>query len=245
MRPRGPSALVVAATLLVASPLLADDSPAAPAVRRPASRDVVLERVAARFWAPETGGAGHPRFIDDRTLAFEARLAAMAERSEGAGESYEERHVRDALDHAVGEELLASLAYKLLVELPATKRPSEADLARIQNDLGRASFDRLGGRARIDLAATAEGLDGADVEAILRRQALAAWYLDRSITPVLEPTEEQLREVFRTAAHPYRGQPYDAVRSALLRWLVVDLVRNAETAFLQTARARVKVVIAR
>jgi hypothetical protein len=241
MSARGSSALAAAAVLLLGRPLLADVPVDAP-VRRDS---VVVERVAARFWAPETGGASHPRFIDDRTLAFEARLAVMAERPEGAGEAYEERHVRDALEHDVGEEMLESLAYKLIAELPASKRPSEADLARIQADLGAATFDRLGGRARIDVAATAEGLDGADIEAILRRQALAAWYLDRTVTPVLEPSEEQLREVFRTAAHPFRGQPYDKVRPALLRWLVVDLVRGAESAFLQAARSRVKVVIAR
>ncbi len=229
----GAAAGVVAALLL----------PAAPA-RGAAPHDVLVDRVAARFWAPETGGPAHPRFIEARPLAFEARLAAMAERREGTGEGYQERHVRDALDHVVGEELLASLAYKLLAELPAAKRPSEADLARIQADLGTATFDRLGGRARVDEAAVAEGLDGADVEAVLRRQALAAWYLDRNVTPVLEPSEEQLREVFRTAAHPFHGQPYEQVRGPLLRWLVVDLVRSAEGVFLQAARSRVKVVIA-
>jgi hypothetical protein len=231
----------LAATLLA---LVAITSPAwAQPPHRAAARDSVLVRVAVRFWAPETGGAAHPRFIDDRTLAFEARLAAMSERQEGAGEGYEERHVRDALDHAVGEEMLASLAYKLIAELPGAKRPGEAELARIQEELGTATFDRLGGRARVDKAATAEGLDGADVEALLRRQALAAWYLDRVVTPVLSPTEEQLRDVYRTAANPFRGQPFDAARANLARWLVVDLVRSAEDAFLQSARSRVKVVI--
>jgi hypothetical protein len=65
------------------------------------------------------------------------------------------------------------------------------------------------------------------------------------VAPVLEPSEEQLREVFRTSAHPFRGQPFDKVRAPLLRWLVVDLVRSAEAAFLQAARSRVRVVIAR
>jgi hypothetical protein len=229
------------ALLLATRPALAES----PQAHHPSAHDVVVGRVEVRFWAPETGGAAHPRFIDDRTLAFEARLAAIAERQEGVGEGYQERHVRDALDHDVGEEMLASLALSLLADLPAGKRPSTAALAEIQARLASATFERLGGRARVEEAAAAEQLDGADVEALLRRQALAAWYLDRTVTPVLEPSEEQLREVFRTSAHPFRGQPFDKVREPLLRWLAVDLVRTAESAFLQGARSRVKVVIAR
>ena len=221
--------------------------PPAPAAQahRPAARDLVIDRVVVRYWSPETGGAAQPRFLDERSLAFESRLAEMSERAEGLGQGYQERHVRDALDHAIGEEMLASLAHTLLVELPPTKRPSETDLGRIQTEVGTGTVDRLGGRARVDEAAAAEGLDAADVDALLRRQALAAWYIDRAVTPVLDPTDEQLREVFRTSAHPFRGQAFEAVRAPFARWLVVDLVRAAEGAFLQAARSRVKVVIAR
>jgi hypothetical protein len=208
-------------------------------------RDVTVDRVAVRYWSPETGGAAQPRFLDDRILAFEARLAAMAERSEGLGAGYQERHVRDALDHAIGEEMLASLAHKLLSELPPAKRPGETELAHIQSELGAGFLERLGGRARVDQAAVAEGLDAADVDAMLRRQALAGWYIDRAVTPVLEPSDEQLREVFRTSAHPFRGQPFDAVRAQFAQWLVADLVRAAEGAFLQAARSRVKIVVTR
>jgi len=224
-------ATLVVAVLLASPPLFAD-----------APRTVV-GRVVARFWAPETGGAAHPRFIDERVLAFEARLAAMAERQEGFGEGYQERHVRDALEHDVGEQMLAGLAHKLLAELPPVKRPTDAELAQLQSDLGTAAFDRLGGRARVDAAAAAERLDASDIDTLLERQALAAWYLDREVAPILQPSEEQLREVFRTAAHPFRGQPFEQARPALLRWLVVDRVHAAESAFLQSARARVKIVV--
>jgi hypothetical protein len=224
-------AAVALGALLAPRPLLADEP--------------IIERIVVRFWAPETGGTGHPRFIDERTLAFEARLAAMAERQEGVGEGYQERHVRDAIDHAVGEEMLASLAHKLLAELPPGKRPSDAELAQLQVDLGTAAFDRLGGRARVEAAATAERLDAANIDALLRRQALAAWYLDRAVAPLLQPPEDQLREVYRTAAHPFRGQPFEQARGPLLRWLVVDRVHVAESAFFQAARTRVKVVVTR
>jgi hypothetical protein len=72
---------------------------------------------------------------------------------------------------------------------------------------------------------------------------MAAWYIDRAVTPILHPGEDQLREVYRTSAHPYRGQPLEQIRRALERWFVVERVRVAESAFLQSARARVKVIV--
>jgi hypothetical protein len=225
-------AAALAAVLLLAPRFAGADAPAS-----------LVERVAVRFWAPETGGAAQPRFINERTLAFQARLVAMAERQEGIGEGFQERHVRDALEHEIGERMLASLARKLLAELPPDKRPPDADLARLQKELGTATFDALGGEERVTAAAAAEGLGASEVEATMQRQALAAWYLDREVTPILQPSEEQLREVYRTAAHPFRGRPFEEARGDLLRWLVADRVHAGENAFFQSARARVKIVV--
>ena len=52
--------------------------------------------------------------------------------------------------------------------------------------------------------------------------------------------KEQLREVFRTSAHPFKNQPFETVRPALTRWFVEERLRAAETTFLQVARARVR-----
>ncbi len=205
----------------------------------------VVDRAVVRFYSPETGGTARPRFVDERTLAFEARLESMAERPEGIGDGYQERHVRAALEHHVAEEMLASLAHKLIAGSTANRRPSSAELLRVGEDLGAALFERLGGKAQVEAAAAAEQLDPSEVDAILQRQALAAWYLDRALSPILQPTEEQLREVFRTSAHPFRGKPYDDVRGDLARWFVLERIRVAESAFFQGARTRVVVVVTR
>jgi hypothetical protein len=205
----------------------------------------VIDRAVVRFYAPETGGAARPRFVDQRTLAFEARLESMAEKPEGNGEGYQDRHVRAALDHHVGEEILASLAHKLIGGSPPNRRPSDADLSRVQHDLADALFERLGGKAQVESAATAEQLEASDLDAILRRQALAAWYLDRAVSPLLQPSDEQLREVYRTSTHPYRGRPFDEIRTELAQWFLMERVRAAETAFYQGARSRVVVVVTR
>jgi hypothetical protein len=215
-------------------------SVAAKAEPRPA-----VERTVARFSAAEIGGAAHPRFVEERLLAFETRLEVMAEKAEGTGEAYQERHVRDALEHHVGEELLASLANKLIVESPPSRRPTEEELDRIEQDLGAAELERLGGRARVEAAAAAEQLDPSVVDALLRRQAMSAWYLDRAVTPILQPSEEHLREVFRSSAHPFRGQPFEQARTALRRWLVAERLRAAESAFFQAARAHVRIIVSR
>lgn len=205
--------------------------------------DVLVDRSVVRFFASETGGAEQPRFLTERVLAFQARLDAMAERSEGIGDNYDERNVRIALDHAIAEEMLAALAQKLIHGSPLSRRPSDADLAHLTDDLAAGFYERLGGRERVDRAAAQEQLDASDESGLLARQALAAYYVDRAVTPILETSEEQLREVFRTAAHPFRGKAFSDVQDALRRWFVIERLRSAESAFMQSARARLTIVV--
>jgi len=205
---------------------------------------VVVDRAVVRFFAPETGGTAYPRFVLERELALEARLEAMAENG-GIGDGYKERDLRAALEHDVAEQILAALAEKLIAESPAGKRPGLGEVPRVEQQLGAALLERLGGRARVDEAAESEQLEPAEVDALLYRAALAAWYLDRAVTPILHASDQQLREVYRTSAHPYRGQPFDQAREALARWFVVGRVRVAESAFLQSARSRVRIIVTR
>lgn len=234
---RGAGALLMTAVAL-------SSTAEAPAAAAEAPVHVVVDRAVVRFLSPETGGTAHPRFVLERTLALEARLEAMAEAG-GNGEGYQERDVRAAMEHDVAEQMLASLAEKLIADSPAEKRPGLGEVPRVEALLGPALLERLGGKARVDEAAQAEQVDGPEVEALLHRAALAAWYLDRAVTPILHPSDEQLRDVYRTSAHPYRGQPYERVREALSRWFVVERVRVAESAFLQSARSRVRIIVTR
>jgi hypothetical protein len=118
-------------------------------------------------------------------------------------------------------------------------------LSRLEEELTLALYERLGGQGRVEAAAAAEQLDASEVKALWRRRALAAFYVDRAVTQVLEPSEEQLREVFRTSAHPYRGKPFEEVRTPLRRWFIAERLRAAESAFMQGARARLRIVLTR
>jgi hypothetical protein len=213
--------------------------------RAAAQTATTVDRAVVRFYAPETGGTAYPRFITERTLAFEARLEAMAAAGGGIGEAYAEHDVRTALDHHIAEEILATLADRLIADSPPSRRPTPAELSRVEQDVSAAMLEHLGGSERVDEAAQAEGLDAQEVAAILHRGALAAWYVDRAIAPILHPSEEQLREVYRTSAHPYRGRPLEEVRAALERWFGIERARVAENAFLQAARSRVKIIATR
>jgi hypothetical protein len=203
-----------------------------------------IDGTAVRFYAPETGGTAYPRFIFGRTLAFEARLAAMAGAPDGIGDGYDDRDVREALERHVAEEILSGLADRLIADLPPERRPSSEELQIVERDVARAFVEQLGGQGRIDGAAQAEHIDPAEVDAVVRRRTFAAWYIDRALTPILHPSEEQLRDVFRTSAHPFRGRSFKEAHDALQRWFVGERARAAESAFLQTARSRVRIIVA-
>ena len=59
---RGPVACACLALVVLLSPTATAASP------------VVVDRVAVRYFTPETGGAGKPRFITERELAFFTRV---------------------------------------------------------------------------------------------------------------------------------------------------------------------------
>jgi hypothetical protein len=226
--PRGRGAFAAAASAILiatAGPLAAQES---------GSR-AILDRVAVRFYAPETGGTSRPRFITERTLSFEARLLAMGEQGSSAQTPPEERHLRQAIERHVAEELLSSLGTLGGKETP--------DLSRLADDARAELEERIGGEGPLREAAVAERIDPEEVQTLFLRRARAAYYLDHNVTPLLYPEEEQLHEVFRTAAHPFRNKRFEDVKKPLARWLVAERLKAAESAFLQTARTRVKIVI--
>jgi hypothetical protein len=193
-----------------------------------------VDRVAVRYFAPETGGSLHPRFVTERALAFEARLEALAEGVSPAS-AYQDRFVRAALDRHMAEDMLSALQVQQGTEPP--------DLPVLAEEERIGLLERIGGRAALREAMDAESIGETELDELLRRRVRAAYYVDRAITPVLHPSEEQLREVQRTTANPFKAMPFDEVRPALARWFVEGRLRIAETTFLQSARSRVSVVV--
>jgi hypothetical protein len=192
-----------------------------------------VDRVAVRYVTPETGGNARPRFITERELAFFARLEALAEQTPIEGDEYPERYMRAATDRLVARAMLASLFVQRGTEPP--------DLPRLTAEAKGEIAERIGGAAVLDATMKSEGLEDAELEAFLRDEVRATWYVDRVITPILAVTEDALREAFRSVLHPFRGMKFEDARPLLRRWLVVERMRTTELEFLQGARARIQI----
>ena len=196
---------------------------------------IAFDRTAVRFYAPETGGVQRPRFISERTLAFEARVEALAAQDRSTDEPYRERHVSAALERHVSEELLSSLRIE--------PEPTEA-LLRRQVELARKVLnDRVGGEALLVDAQRAEGISGAELSALLRRQARASIYLDRMVAPMLRPSDAELEAIQRSAPAALQNESFARARPLLLRWYVSRRLSSAMASFFQEARSRVTITL--
>ena len=199
------------------------------------SEPVTLDRALVRFYAPETGGVEHPRFIYERRLAFEARIEALADQDRGADEAYRDRHVSAALERHISEVLLASLRIE--------PEPAESVMAR-QVELARKLMsDRVGGDDALLAAERAEGISSAELSSILRRQARASLYLDRMVAPMLRPSDAELEAIQRSAPAALQNEPFLRVRPLLLRWYVSKRLQSAMSSFFQEARTRVTITL--
>jgi hypothetical protein len=200
----------------------------------PAAHATSLDRVVARWYAPETGGSEHPQFVFERELAFEARLEALSDPDPDGPLPYRERHVRAALDRHLAESLLAAL--------PIVPKPTPSEIASRAEAARGILEQRVHGRERLIAAAAAEGQSSDELDALLRRQARASIYLDRMVAPMLEPSELELREALRSGSTPFGHQPFAAVARPLARWYAGQKLAQALEAYFQTARSRVTLV---
>jgi hypothetical protein len=220
--------LLLAALTFLGSPAYAET---------PGPRTILLDRVAVRWHAPETGGVEKPQFIFERQLAFEARIAALADPDIDAA-PFTDRHIRAALDRHIAETLLSNL--------PVLPAPTADEVASRAESARAVLEQRVRGRDKLIAAAKAEGIGSDEIDAMLRRQARASLYLDRMVAPMLEPSEPELRALLATpGATPYSGQPYDRVALVLGRWVVAQRLGDAIASYYQTARSRVVVTLIR
>ena len=198
---------------------------------------VAVDRAVVRFAAPETGGARHPRFVFERELSFEARLEAMSDPDRGAlGDApYRERHVTAALDRHIAETILGALHIE--------PEPSAAELDHQSQLAHRMLSDRAGGEDALDAARRAEGISEREFGRILAQKARASLYLDRMVTPMLEPSEAELRSIHKATNTPFANAPFDTIRPALLRWYVSRRLNTALSSFYENARSRIDVTV--
>jgi hypothetical protein len=201
------------------------------------AQEVPLDRIVARFSAPEIGGVLAPRYVFERELALESRLEALSDSSSASGEEYLERHVQAALERHMAETLLESQAI--------TPEPTRAEIdARVR--AARLSLEQqVGGRDVLARALAAEGLEQSELYRLLWRRARASLYLDRMVASMLTPSDAELIVVHRTMATPFSDRAYEDVAPLLRRWYVTQRLNTAVRAFYESARSRIVLKVAR
>ena len=232
---RGGSAAAIAAAcaaVLLAAGVMRP-SPAHAEPQADAFGGTAVDEVAVRFSAPDTGGPEHPRFVTMRMLAFETRLEALEEGESLTAGTYPERLARTALERHMAEEILSSLIATRAIEPVAFGRQVQAQKVEL--------VESVGGQPALVAAMRAEGISEEELAEIVARRVRASTYVDRAITRILHPSDDELRTAYRTGSHPFRKQKFDDARDALERWLVDQRLRAEEQSFFQQARARVLV----
>ncbi len=202
-----------------------------------AQQETLVDRAVVRFSAPEIGGTAAPQFIFQSTLALEARLEALADRTwePQVDEPYLERHVRAALERHIGEVLLASLHIE-----PA---PTAEELKQQTAAARLGLLQSIGGDAALRDAALAEGIAPRELLELFRRRAQASLYLHRMVAPMLEPSDGELRELHVSAPDALRRQPFDKAREPLKRLLVARRLSAAVETYFRAARTRLRISV--
>jgi len=214
---------------LIALALLANSRPVN------AQQVVTLDRAVVRFSAPETGGAAGPRFVFERVLGFEARLAALADpgHQPARNGAYTEHHLRAALERHIAETLLASLR----IDPAPSNQTIEAQMRLAESMLTA----EVGGPEALRLAARAELIDTQELRRLYRRRALASLYLHQMVAPMLTLNDSELRELYTKT--PLASEPFDEVKPALRRMYVSRALAEAVTTSFQNAPSRLRVTI--
>jgi hypothetical protein len=198
---------------------------------------VPLDRALVMFSAPELGGSAYPRFIWQRELAFLARIEALSDTGfqPTAQEPYLDRHIRAALERAIAEMMLESF--------DIDPKPSADELKRRAVGARLVVTERVGSPAALSEAAAMEGIADVELWSMFQRQARASLYLDRMVTPMLEPSLAELRTLHQGAATPFSNRPFEEVQTGLRRWYIGQRLAGVLGAFYETARGRIQVQI--
>ena len=224
--PRSSTGLALLACALFAG-LAATSTPVAHAT----GKRITFDRAAVRFTAPETGGSSSPRFLFDRQVAFLVRVEALMEDGQ-LSDDYIDRHLRPTVERHIAEQLLAAL------QVRSEEPPRLPDLVAG----ARRDLEEQIGAERFTACLAAEGITDGELEMMLRDRARAMTYVDREVTPLLQPSESELYAAFRSAVHPYRAAKYEAVRAKFLRWYVLTRFRTLTLDYLQGVKSRTTIV---
>lgn len=264
------SCLLAALTLVSAAEGQPRRGRRAPVERAPAegaSEVEEVDRVVVRWISRATGGVQQPQFITARELAFEARVEAIVENRGRRGPPYLDKHVRSALERRIAETMLAQLPVdpkpsprQVAIYAESARRLLEK---RISEPILRLKADALKAAGRLNAETTAEARNEAEAQAaeilrrarsaegiapgeldtIMRRRARASWYLDKTVAPMLRPSELDLREVHQRGETPFTERSFDDAADDLRQWYVASRLATALDRYFRSVRSKVKITM--
>src|SRR5450432_2908417 len=174
--------------------------------------------------------AAEPVLVDRAVVRFQA--LADPDHAALGDAPYRDRDVTAALDRHIAETILGAL--RIEPEPTAAELDHQAQLAH------RMLSDRAGGEDALDDARRAEGISEREFGRLLAQKARASLYLDRMVTPMLQPSEAELRSIHKSTNTPFANAPFDTIRPALLRWYVSRRLNGALATFFENARSRIE-----
>jgi len=136
------------------------------------------------------------------------------------------------LDQLIGELLIAREAERVRVSTP-DERDLAREMARFEEEAGGA--DRLA--ALLERLGASRG----EVEAMARRRALVAAFLQANLEGTTVVTDAELDRAYETGEHPFTDRPIEEVRGDLRAWLSRRALDRAVRRWVSVLRARTTV----
>ncbi len=226
-----------------------------------------VDRVVVRWVSRATGGVQRPQFVTARELAFEARIEAIVENRGRQGPPYLDKHVRSALERRIAESMLAQLPVdpkpsprQVAIYAESARRLLEK---RISEPILNEKLDALreAGKLNAETAAearneaeaqaadvlrrarSAEGIAPGELDTIMRRRARASWYLDKTVAPMLRPSELDLREVHQRGETPFTERTFEDAADDLRQWYIASRLATALDRYFRSVRSKVTITM--
>jgi hypothetical protein len=224
--------LVVVATIVTPSPLLAADADVSASTTTTPAPERIVDRVLAKWRLAVPGVSASSQVVFERELAFEARLEAMAS-GDAPHAPVIDRHLRSALGRHIAVQLLASF--------PLDEPPTPREVAERAEEARGLLAARVGGEERVVVAMRVEAIGPDELDTMLRREARATFALERALGVRWRPSEDALRAELATRANSASVEASESLR----RTLLVRRLGEALDGFFQRARPRLAIQWAR
>jgi hypothetical protein len=135
-----------------------------------------------------------------------------------------------SLDELVGEALVASEASRLSLVKPGADQ--------VKGERQRLSWS-VGGEAELQSLVRPLGVSESELMAVAERKAVVSGFLAANLEGTLDVSPLELAKAYNEEEHPFRGEPFEAVRDQLRAWLAQRRMEVAVGRWVDSLKQRV------